>query len=124
MIHDRELDALWPKATPAGVEIEVASGERFSECVLLPKGEPENPLTKQETERKFDLCAARVVSRRQRAAIKASADKFEVLEDVSTFTGLLRAQRKLSRIDASRRGGACCLIARYGQLREAFDSVI
>ena len=106
MIHDRDLDALWPKATPAVVEIEVASGERFSERVLLPKGEPQNPLTKQETERKFDLCAERVFSRRQRAAIKASADKFEVLEDVSTFTRLLRAQRKVSRIDASRRGGA------------------
>ena len=91
VVHDRELDALWPGATPAVVEIEAASGERFSERVLLPKGEPQNPLTPQETERKFDLCAASVFSERRRVAIKASVGKFEELEDVSAFTRLLRA---------------------------------
>jgi len=92
VIHDRDLDGLWPKATPAVVEIETASGERFSKRILLPKGEPQNPLTQQETERKFDLCTARVFSQRRRAAIISGIRKFEEFEDVSAFTRLLRAQ--------------------------------
>ena len=76
----------------AVVEIETASGERFSKRILLPKGEPQNPLTQQETERKFDLCTARVFSQRRRAAIISGVRKFEEFEDVSAFTRLLRAQ--------------------------------
>jgi 2-methylcitrate dehydratase PrpD len=54
-----DLDPLYPEKFPARVTIAMEDGTRFTETVLLPKGDPGNPLTPAELEAKFrGNCAA------------------------------------------------------------------
>ena len=47
-----EFDAMFPAAVPGSVRITTASGH-FERTVLMPKGEPANPMGSDEIERKF-----------------------------------------------------------------------
>jgi 2-methylcitrate dehydratase PrpD len=59
VIADAELNARYPTEFPARVTITMDDGRAFTETVLLPKGDPGNPLTDAELEKKFrDNCSA------------------------------------------------------------------
>lgn len=59
VIADAELNTRYPAEFPARVTITMDDGTSFTETVLLPKGDPGNPLTDAELEVKFrDNCAA------------------------------------------------------------------
>lgn len=59
VIADAELNTRYPAEFPARVTITMDDGASFTETVLLPKGDPGNPLTDAELETKFrDNCAA------------------------------------------------------------------
>ncbi|MDB5317402.1 MAG: hypothetical protein JWO24_3246, partial [Rhodospirillales bacterium] len=59
VIADAELNARYPAEFPARVTITMDDGRAFTETVLLPKGDPGNPLTDAELEKKFrDNCSA------------------------------------------------------------------
>lgn len=47
-----EFDAMFPAAVPGAVRLTTASGV-FERTVLMPKGEPSNPMSWQDIERKF-----------------------------------------------------------------------
>lgn len=58
VIADAELNTRYPAEFPARVTITMEDGTAFSETVLLPKGDPGNPLTDAELETKYrDNCA-------------------------------------------------------------------
>ncbi len=58
VIADAELNTRYPAEFPARVTITMEDGQSFTETVLLPKGDPGNPLTDAELETKFrDNCA-------------------------------------------------------------------
>jgi len=50
---DDELTAAFPKVTTAIVKVTLQSGDEYIEQVDFPKGEPENPLTKEEFTARF-----------------------------------------------------------------------
>jgi 2-methylcitrate dehydratase PrpD len=50
---DDKISALVPQQRAAIVEVVTSSGDRYSERVDYPKGEPENPLTQRELESKI-----------------------------------------------------------------------
>jgi 2-methylcitrate dehydratase PrpD len=52
-----KISALVPQQRAAIVEVVTCSGDRYSERVDYPKGEPENPLSNEELEEKFTLLA-------------------------------------------------------------------
>jgi 2-methylcitrate dehydratase PrpD len=59
VIADAELNTRYPSEFPARVTITMDDGQSFIETVLLPKGDPGNPLTDAELETKFrDNCGA------------------------------------------------------------------
>jgi len=53
VIADPTLDALYPEKFPARVTIRMDDGNSFQETVMLPKGDPGNPLSPQEIAEKF-----------------------------------------------------------------------
>ena len=56
IISDPSLDNREKNIRGIVVEITTDSGERITETVLLPRGEPENPGTEEDIRRKFDGC--------------------------------------------------------------------
>lgn len=72
VIADAELNTRYPAEFPARVTITMEDGQSFTETVLLPKGDPGNPLSDAELETKFrDNCAA-VLTPDQTARLQAA----------------------------------------------------
>jgi 2-methylcitrate dehydratase PrpD len=69
-----EFDAMFPAAVPGSVRITTASAS-FERTVLMPKGEPANPMGWDDIERKFSAVAepriGRATANRIRTAIQA-----------------------------------------------------
>ena len=91
LVHDEGFNKIWPNKWPAVVTITTTAGKTHTKRVDLPAGEPENPMSDAEINRKFDILAGSRYSPRRIAQIKAAVDGFEKLKDVSEFTKLLRA---------------------------------
>ena len=53
VIEDEQLTAQSPAVRGARVVIRLKNGKEYENCVFYPKGEPENPLSKEELENKF-----------------------------------------------------------------------
>jgi 2-methylcitrate dehydratase PrpD len=58
MVLDEEVDAAYPGRWIGVVEIETSGGERFTARVEVPKGDPENTLSREELEEKARNLAA------------------------------------------------------------------
>jgi 2-methylcitrate dehydratase PrpD len=67
-----ELDALYPANFPARVTIRVEDGSTHQETVMLPKGDPGNPMTPEEIAAKFRANCAGVLSEGRTAALLAA----------------------------------------------------
>jgi len=57
VLEDNELTALAPGVRAARLEIETKDGRRMSKQVDYPKGEPENPMSREDIEAKFKMLA-------------------------------------------------------------------
>ena len=71
-----ELDSHFPKYWPGGVTIRLRGGQTHSEQIIVPKGERENPMTRQDVEEKF-LALAAPASGEQKARL--------VMQEVSSL---------------------------------------
>lgn len=58
MVLDPEIDAAYPLRWIGAVEVETIDGDRFTERVEVPKGDPGNTLSRQELEDKAQRLAA------------------------------------------------------------------
>lgn len=58
MVQDREVDAAYPERWIGLVEIETTSGETITSRVEVPKGDPDNTLSREEVEEKARNLAA------------------------------------------------------------------
>jgi 2-methylcitrate dehydratase PrpD len=67
-----ELDALYPANFPARVTIRMEDGASHQETVMLPKGDPGNPMTPEEIAAKFRANCAGVLSEERAAALLAA----------------------------------------------------
>ena len=61
VIADAELNTLYPDKFPARVTITLKNGTSFRETVLVPRGDPQDPLTAGELEAKFRDNAVRML---------------------------------------------------------------
>lgn len=90
MIVDPELDQLAPKYLPASVTVYLHDGTSLTETVTIPKGDPENPMTRDELDDKFRLLASGVL---EEAAIEetiAIVRDLGALDDLRDLTQVLR----------------------------------
>jgi 2-methylcitrate dehydratase PrpD len=89
VVADAALDALYPAQFPARVTIAMEDGARHTETVLLPKGDPGNPLGDAELAEKFrQNCAGRMEAGRIRAVEEAVMGLARA-ESLAPLSGLL-----------------------------------
>lgn len=81
------LDAVYPKSWPAHVSIKSFSGAWYECEIMAPRGDPANPLTRQEVEGKFFKLAEPVMGRDGAEAIRSSVERLEGFEDASRLLG-------------------------------------
>ena len=98
LVPDKGFDKIWPTKQPAVVTITTTNGKTYTKRVEVPVGEPENPMSDAEIERKFTILTGSRFSPRRIARIKAAVDGLEKLSDISELTKLLRQERALKRV--------------------------
>ncbi len=97
---DAELQKRWPHGWPTEVTVRTTGGATHAKFIELPKGEPENPMTLEDIERKFGICAAHNYSDRRAAEIHETALRIDELGDVRELAGLLGAEAAPARLSA------------------------
>ena len=97
LVPDKGFDKIWPTRQPAVVTIATTDGKTYKKRVDVPLGEPENPMSDADMERKFHILAGSRFSPRRVAQIKGMVDDLEKLKDVCQLTRLLRQERALAR---------------------------
>ena len=90
-VPDAELDRLYPKQWPASAEIATKDGRRFYTRIEYPKGDPENPLSREELIQKFDELCSPVFSEDRRRKIISKVSSLETEESISNLAILLSA---------------------------------
>lgn len=85
---DKELDEQVPRKRGAIVTLRV-KGRYISSRVELPKGEPENPLSRQEFEDKFRTLASASLSAKRTDNVLESISKLEEVHNMNDLTNLL-----------------------------------
>jgi len=86
---DSELDQFFPKMYPAKVEIITKDGQVFSAEESYPKGFPDNPISRQELEQKFESLCATVFDKTRIKKLKHMITRLDSLEDMSEMVRLL-----------------------------------
>lgn len=91
VIMDPELERVYLEEgeQTARVEIVTAKGERFSEFVKVPKGDPRNPLSGSDVEDKFREQASFVLGDKETDEVLQMINQFEQLDQITDLMALL-----------------------------------
>jgi len=81
--YDPSLDQKWPRTWLNIVTIKTKNGQSYTESVELPKGEPENPMTKDDVFKKVRLTATRVIGKNKVEKLIKLVDNLEEVKDIS-----------------------------------------
>jgi len=87
---DPEAEAMYPRAYPATVIAELNDGRTFSAHVDFPKGDPENPATKEEILAKFHLLTEKFFNQVKRDKIIEAVNRLEEISDITKLGDLVR----------------------------------
>jgi 2-methylcitrate dehydratase PrpD len=87
---DPAAEAMYPKAYPATLTAELNDGRILEAHVDFPKGDPENPATKEEIVTKFHSLTGQFLDKEKRDAIIDTVDRLEDIKDISELADLLR----------------------------------
>ncbi len=90
VVADPEIDALFPGVKRARVTITNNEGESFTAQVDHAKGSPQNPMSDEEIISKFRANAAVVLNKEQQDKVIDLTWRFDELEEISGYLGLLR----------------------------------
>ena len=86
-----DFEAVYPSKYPARVTVYMEDGTKYVSEVEYPKGDPENPATKEEVVGKFLINAANTVGSVKAKRIIELVEKFEELENLDELMECLRA---------------------------------
>ena len=89
LIHDDEFNKGYPMLQPSAVEVETDRGT-FSHRVDHCKGDPDNPMTAGEFERKFRVLTSQVFSPARQEEIQTAVADLEKVPNMAEFTALLK----------------------------------
>ncbi len=90
VVADPEIDAMFPGVKRARVTITNLAGESFTAQVDNAKGSPLNPMSDDEVVSKFRANAGAVLSKEQQDKVIDLTWRFDELEEISGYMGLLR----------------------------------
>lgn len=88
--EDPTLTAMLPDVRPARVEVKLRSGIILTEMVERPRGGFDNPLSKDELEKKFRHLANMMLPSSSVAALEEMVLNLPDLEDITLLTPLLQ----------------------------------
>ncbi len=91
-VHDPSLEAFYPEAWPAWVTIRLRDGREVTARVKTSKGDPEDPLTREELRAKFHALAGRRCAPAEADKIWAGCAAIADAPDVNQITALLATQ--------------------------------
>lgn len=77
-----DFEAVYPKHYPAKVTVKTKSGKTYVGEVQYPKGDPENPATKEEVVEKFRFTSGYTIGTDKTNKIIELVDRFEELPDM------------------------------------------
>jgi 2-methylcitrate dehydratase PrpD len=81
---------MYPKAYPSTLIAELNDGRMFTAHVDYPKGDPENPATKEEIVEKFHLLTQDLFDQKKRNAILEAVNRLDTMPDISELADLVR----------------------------------
>lgn len=88
-VHDPSLDPAFPREWPAWVEVRLRDGRELTARVRSAKGDPENPITRDELQAKFRALAGRRCSAGALDRLWAACGGMADVPDVNALTALL-----------------------------------
>jgi len=89
VISDPEISSLYPKKWASEVSIVMDDGREFKCRIDIPKGEPENPMTKEEVIDKFVILAEPVIGNSKAQEVIEIIDKLEQIKNLNELTEML-----------------------------------
>ncbi len=87
---DPAAEAMYPKAYPATLVAELKDGRAFTAHVDYPKGDPENPATKEEIIAKFHLLTEKFFDADRRERIIDAVARLETMANIGELADLVR----------------------------------
>ncbi len=91
---DPAAEAVYPKAYPATVVAELNDGRTFTAHVDYPKGDPENPATREEIVSKFNLLTEKFLDKGTRERIIEKVSHLEEVKNLTEIADLVRETSK------------------------------
>ena len=93
VVPDSDLDREYPNKWPTIVEIKTKR-DSYSCRVDYPKGEPQNPLTREEILYKFKTLASNVLDKVHIKKVISTVDNIEEVQDIKKLVNLSRNNRR------------------------------
>jgi 2-methylcitrate dehydratase len=90
VVADPEIEKVFPELQRVIVTVHTAAGEAYEKQLDYPLGDPRNPLSDADIEKKFDALTEPVISEGGRRRIKDAIWKLEDQSRVTDLMGLLR----------------------------------
>ena len=88
---DPELDKAFPEKKSCIITIKTKDGEQLSRRNDGPsKGDPENPLSKEDIEKKFNTMVTPVLGRDKAGQIISTIKQLDRLKDVTQLVAMLK----------------------------------
>lgn len=77
-----DINRMFPRYLAARVTIRTLSGDKYSQTVITPKGDSENPMTKEDLVTKFHKLTANLLDRSAAEEVVHLIDRLETLPDI------------------------------------------
>ena len=90
---NEEFEKLFPKIQPCRVQIETVDGAVFERRIDIPKGDPRDPMTREELDIKFDALSSASVSEAGRRRIREAIYALDAMERAEELIRLCVADR-------------------------------
>jgi len=87
---DQAAEAMYPKAYPATLIAELNDGRRFEAHVDFPKGDPENPASREEILDKFHSLTKKFLEQKRREKIIEMVGRLEKIPNMTQLADLVR----------------------------------
>ncbi|MGK9477133.1 MmgE/PrpD family protein [Melioribacter sp. OK-6-Me] len=88
-VASHEFEKLFPEKQPSKVSIVTKDGKEYSEYLEYPKGHPQNPMTDDELETKFNSLSSKVLSTQKQKEIKELVYNCEKMEATKFMNNLI-----------------------------------
>jgi 2-methylcitrate dehydratase PrpD len=92
VVADTSMDDLYPDIIGARATIEVKGEGEVTEYVKFPKGEPENPMSREALLEKFRSLISTILPEERAQRIETAVEGLEEMEDIRQLTELLSTE--------------------------------